>query len=154
MRNLNRHKLLKSLNLLCHFLQEKYKINYGGCCFLSYLIAKHLHKLGIDYNLVIYDSEEKNISCIEYEVLNKKPNIKCNESVTGYNSSNHYCIQIVGAGIVNDEEGECYKYIIPKVSYKSILWIYNNSDWNEYYKTKYNDIIKGIINAFFKEYEK
>jgi hypothetical protein len=121
---------------------------------LSYLIAKHLDKLGVRYDLVIYDSCEKDASCIEYEVLNKHSNKGMRNSVTGNHACNHYCIQITGAGIVNDDEEECYKYVIPTVSPRNIKWIYNHSRWNDCYDVQHNKTIKNIVKHFFKEYEK
>lgn len=156
MRKLNCHNLLKNLNSLCKFLNETYCINQGGCCFVASLIAKHLDKLGIKYDLVIYDHYKKHEDLIEYEIVNCHRNTSISSSVTGYCGCYHYCLRIKGAGVVNEnnsqEETE-YQYIISKISYKNIKWIYKNSKWNDSYDTKYNKVVRNIVKEFFKEYE-
>lgn len=154
MRKLNLHSLRKSLNSLCNFLHDNYQVNCGGCCFIAYLIARHLDRLGIEYSLVIYDFFEKDQVCIEYEVLKKHKNKGVNNSVTGLNSCHHYCLQIRGAGVVNLDEECGHRYIISGVTYKNIRWIYENSYWNECYDIQHNKTIRNIVKEFFKEYEK
>lgn len=119
MRKLNCHSLLKSLNSLCKFLDDTYDVNLGGCCFLAAIIAKHLDKLGLDYDLVVYDYYEKDQASIEHEVIARHRNKSVSKSVTGRNSCNHYCLNLRGAGIVNGNDDEDdHQYIIPGVSYK------------------------------------
>ena len=48
--------LVKEVNRICNKLQNKYDINYGGCCYVAYLIKKHLERLGISSELVIVDT--------------------------------------------------------------------------------------------------
>ena len=155
MRKLNCHSLLRNLNSLCKFLDETYSVNLGGCCFLASLIARHLDKLNIKYDLVIYDNYAKDRVCIEHEVISCRKNKGLNNSVTGYYSCNHYCLQIRGAGIINGDDCKSeHRYSIPDVSYKNIRWIYKNSSWNDCYEVQHNKTIKNIVKEFFKEYEK
>lgn len=154
MRKLNIHNLLTSLNALCDFLHEAYNVNLGGCCFLAAVIARHLDRLGIEYNLVIYDYYRKDKTSIEHEVISCHKNSTFYNSVTGKYSCNHYCIQLKGAGIINGDEECAYQYVIPNVSYKNIRWIHRNSCWNSVYKVRHNKTIKNIVKEFFKEYEK
>lgn len=156
MRKLNCHSLARSLNSLCKFLHDTYSVNYGGCCFLAYLIAQHLDQLGLEYDLVIYDDCHKDRVSIEHEVLSRHRNKGFHNSVTGPHSCSHYCLQLRGAGVINsddDDEGE-HRYTIPDVSYKNIRWIYRNSEWNSRYEVRHNKTIKNIVKEFFKEYEK
>lgn len=156
MRKLNCHSLLKNLNSLCKFLDETYYVNSGGCCFLASLIAKHLDRLHIKYDLVIYDDYVRDRLCIEHEVITCRKNKGLNNSVTGHHSCNHYCIQLRGAGVINGDD-DCsreHRYTIPDVSCKNIRWIYKNSEWNDCYEVQHNKTIKNIVKEFFKEYEK
>ena len=103
MRKLNCHRLLRNLNSLCKFLDDTYDVNSGGCCFLASLIAKHLDKLNIKYNLVVYDCCTKNRLCIEQEVISCHKNKGFRNSITGRYSCNHYCLQLKGAGVINSD---------------------------------------------------
>lgn len=156
MRNLSYYSLLKNLNSLCRFLDETYNVNMGGCCYLASLIAKHLDKLNIKYDLIIYDNYSRNRENIKYEVISRRRNKGLNNSVTGRYSCNHYCIRLRGAGVINGngDYTEEHRYSIPNISYKNIRWIYKNSRWNKCYKVQYNKTIKNIVKEFFKNYEK
>ena len=46
-------KLVKDLNVLCDRLDYDYNINYGGCCFVAYLLMKNFESIGIHPTLVI-----------------------------------------------------------------------------------------------------
>ena len=128
----------------------------GGCCYLASLIAKHLDKLNIKYDLIIYDNYSRNRENIKYEVISRRRNKGLNNSVTGRYSCNHYCIRLRGAGVINGngDYTEEHRYSIPNISYKNIRWIYKNSRWNKCYKVQYNKTIKNIVKEFFKNYEK
>ena len=156
MRNLSYYSLLKNLNSLCRFLDETYNVNMGGCCYLASLIAKHLDKLNIKYDLIIYDSYSRNRENIKCEVISRRRNKGLNNSVTGRYSCNHYCIRLRGAGVINGngDYTEEHRYSIPNISYKNIRWIYKNSRWNKCYEVQYNKTIKNIVKEFFKNYEK
>ena len=158
MRKLNCHSIQKRINSLCEFLNETYSVNYGGCCFLAFLIARHLDKLGLKYNLVIYDYYIKDQTQIKHEVTSCHRNKGFKNSVTGDYACDHYCLQLRGAGILNGCDyrysSNYYRYSIPDISYKNIRWIYRNSSWNDYYEVRHNKTIKNIVNKFFKEYEK
>ena len=156
MRNLSYYSLLKNLNSLCRFLDETYNVNMGGCCYLASLIAKHLDKLNIKYDLIIYDNYSRNRENIKCEVISRRRNKGLNNSVTGRYSCNHYCIRLRGAGVLNGngDYTEEHRYSIPNISYKNIRWIYKNSRWNKCYKVQYNKTIKNIVKEFFKNYEK
>ena len=128
----------------------------GGCCYLASLIAKHLDKLNIKYDLIIYDNYSRNRENIKCEVISRRRNKGLNNSVTGRYSCNHYCIRLRGAGVINGngDYTEEHRYSIPNISYKNIRWIYKNSRWNKCYKVQYNKTIKNIVKEFFKNYEK
>lgn len=154
MRRLNVHSLRKSINNLCEFLDKEYKVNLGGCCLIASIIAKYLEKLGIGYELVIFDMIEKDENLIQKEILNKRKNGSYLTSVTGYHTCSHYCINILGAGTVNEGDyNDCKEYIIKNVPSKNIKWIYDYGNWNKEYDTSNTSTIKNIFKNFFKKYE-
>lgn len=156
MRNLNIHSLRRSINNLCDFLEQEYFINHGGYCFIAYVIAKQLDKLGIAYKLIIYDYHKRNSNCIQYEVHNKVKNRTYSSSVTGNYCCSHYSLHIIGAGEVNNGrfERDMFRYSIEDIHSSNIHWIYKTSSWNSDYNRKNNKTIKNIVKMFFKKYEK
>lgn len=157
--------LVDKLNGLCEFFDNSYNINYGGCCFVSSIIAKHLDNLGIKYNLIIFDQEERNEEGVIYNVQNNCRKYE-KDSVVGWNlTCAHYCIEIIdsdkiiGEGLINcktkyTESGNYYKFTIPRINHENIDWIYKNGDWNNTYKYHlYNNLISNIIRELFTEYE-
>lgn len=150
MQFLNIHDLSRNLNKLCESLKDIYDINYGGCCYISYLIAFHLDKLSIKYDLIIYDNKGRNETQMNKEILHMT--LPC--STTGNDTCNHYCIKIKGAKIINNEfyHNEV-KYIIRNINSKHIKWIYKHGKWNRRYDINNNKYVKGIFNSFFLKYE-
>lgn len=146
-------KLCKRVNILCNSLDDLYNVNFGGCCFLAYLIAKHLDKLDIPYKLVIFDYSDKDIKSIKEEVCNCSKNNDIRSSVTGKFSCNHYCLRITNIGTINESNFDSNQYVIDNISYKNILWLYKKGSWNSRYNIEYNKTIKNLVKEFFKEYE-
>lgn len=146
---------IKELNEICKRLDDRYDINSGGCCYLAYLIAKHLDKLGIQYELKIFDSFYRDTRAINEEVRFKKCN-NTSDSVVGPYSCNHYYIHIINIGDVNDAYDDFYDkqlFSITKIKATNIRWIYKLGNWNDCYNTKHNRYVSKIINKFFKKYE-
>lgn len=147
--------LIERLNSLCEFLDNSFDVNCGGCCLISSFIAEHLDNLNIKYNLIIFDNDDKDVDSIIHEVQNNEYS-NDNNSVVGYNTSSHYCIEINDELINCSEkysEGNYYKFRIPNVTYSDILWIYDEGCWNDNYDTDYSETIENIINNFFSIYE-
>jgi len=154
MRALNVHKLVDNLNLLCENLVSSYNINKGGCCFIAYLIARHLDRLKLSYQLIVYSDEKKNILGISHEVFSMVKNFKEEDSsVTGYNTCYHYAIYLEGGGIINPEECN-HTYYIGGLSSKNIKWVYKIGHWNSEYNIHFNRNIQKIVNSFFSKYSK
>lgn len=154
MRRLELIALRDSINNLCDFLSTEYNINNGGCCFIASLLAEHLEKLQIDYELIIYSILNKDITDIQFEISNQVKNKTSNKSATGRFACNHYTININGIGEVNSGQFKyCYRYKIIHITSKNIKWIYRNSRWNEDYNTCNNKTIKNIVKSFFEQYE-
>lgn len=142
--------------MLCHELACKYSVNFGGCCYIACEIAKHFDRLGLKYELRIYDNYRKNINAINNEVRRKRRNNSDIESVVGIYSCSHYFLWLEGAGVINSD-AEYFKgwrvYSITNVNHTHIRWIYKVSCWNDEYDTDNNPKIKKIINSYFKPYE-
>lgn len=146
--------LIERLNSLCEFLDNSFGINCGACCLIASYIAKHLDNLDITYNLIIFDSDDRDEDSVISEIRNNKRDINGN-SVVGLNTCSHYCIEIEDDIINRGEkyDDDYYKFRIPNIKYKDIEWIYKKGDWNDRFNTYYCDCIKGIINNFFSIYE-
>lgn len=151
MRAINVHDLKNSLDQLCQCLDNLYSINCGGCCYVAYLIACHLDRLKVKYDLIIYDDSKKDVLDVSFSILNRElPN-----SVTGKKTCMHYCISISGSGVIN--EGSFFrwkKHTIKGITSKNLKWLYRNGAWNRTYNRKDSKCVKGIIDSFFLKYEK
>lgn len=156
MRRLNVHSIAKQLNMLCSGLISRYNINCGGCCFIASEIAKHFDRLGLKYELRIYDNCGKNQEAISKEVRRKCKNNSDIDSVVGCYCCSHYFLWLEGAGAIN-EDVEYFRgwtaYSIKDARYSNIKWIYRVSTWNSCYDTSNNQKIKKIINSYFEPYE-
>lgn len=156
MSNINTSRLIITLNELCKYLNNTYNINSGGCCYVSYLIAKHLELLDIPFEFVISNIDSKDKEAVYYEINNKEHNDNQEESVTGMHSCTHYFIKINDYYINGDkyaDEDNYYIYTFDDIPSDVIYWIYINSDWNNEYSKNLNNIIRGYIKNFFKEYK-
>lgn len=151
------NQLRKNLNKLCKDLNRDYSINSGGCCFVAFVIASHLYRLGIPYKFIICDESKKCRKDILHELNNQVNNYYLErDSVTGEECCNHYCLRIEG-GYINGSyyisNNYYHKYSFKNITPDVIEWVYETGDWNDFYLTKYNNKIKKIINKFFKDYE-
>lgn len=155
MRNLNVHSLRRSLNDLCLQLNNKYLINNGGCCFVAYLIAFHLDRLGLRYKLLIFTNELKDDISILSEVHSKVKNNSRRTSVVGSGTCNHYALYLEGGGTINVGGFSILpnKYLVEDINSSNIKWIYRSGRWNPKYNIHNNRIIRKTFNAFFNGYE-
>lgn len=141
--------LCRSINSLCVYLKETYLINCGGCCYVAYLIAKHLDKLNIKYDLVIDNCSSKNKFHITEEIISHNINLLKENSVIGEYTCNHYSLRLKSIGIINKGYKNNYRYFIPNINHNHIKWIYDNGSWNDCYDVRNNNVIEKIINSFF-----
>lgn len=155
MRDLNIHSLQRSLNELCWRLNRKYSINSGGCCFVAYLIAFHLDRLGLRYKLLIFTREVKDDFGISSEVHSKVRNNSKKISIVGAGTCNHYALYLEGGGTINVGGFDTLlnKYLIEDINSSNIKWIYRSGRWNPEYNIHNNRIIRKTFNAFFNGYE-
>lgn len=156
MRQLNVHRIVTDLNLLCEQLERDYNINRGACCYVAYVIAKHLDKFHIKYNLQVTDCYSKNEDGINREVQQRMKNTCGEDSVVGMNTCIHYYLNVSGGGNVNEGEPDDDEivYTITEVNHRNIGWIYKHGSWNRCYKRKNNKLIKNLISSYFRQYGK
>lgn len=146
MRQLNVHKLVENLNELCQTLTDEYSINYGGCCYVAYEIAKHLDRFHISYELRVLN---------DYPISLGKSNREL-DLISGSNVCCHYYLVIHGGGSVNRGSfgSRYHTYVITGINHRNLNWIYRISNWNSVYKRKNNKLIKKIISLHFRQYGK
>lgn len=147
-------ELLDKINVICQDFDECYDLNSGGCCFAASIIAKYLDKYDIEYYLVVNDCFKKNRKSVINEIKNRKLNRLVKNSITGYNSCNHYYLFVPAYGDINNNDGERTHSIIIKVNHKDIAWIYKKGDWNSCYDTDNNKEFINLIKSIFENYEK
>lgn len=155
MRSLNVHSLQRSLNNLCLQLDKKYFINNGGCCFVAYLIAFHLDRLGLRYRLLIFTDVSKDEISISSEVHSRVKNTSKRTSIVGLKTCHHYALYLEGGGVINAGGFNRLpnKYLIEDITSSDIKWIYRSGVWNSKYNVHNNRIVRKAFNAFFNDYE-
>lgn len=152
-KNGNLEKLLNDLNTVCYDLHTKYFINFGGCCYVAYIIAKRLEKLHIRYKFVISD----------YEFYGDIPSsLKCRKSIksrdnnfTYMDTRCHYYLEINNK-YINPmyNHGRYDSVSIGWINSDDILYLYKKGSWNNSFKHKYIPNIEKSINLVFNNYEK
>ena len=148
-------ELANELNKFFENLNYKYKINYGGCCYVAYLIARELEKRHIKYKLMCEYENYGKIYNLKHECSILKYNLKNRLSIdnnTTINFGMHIFIKVnkylINKGdIVNDSKVVC----IPNVNSVDIYNAYNNIEWNYRFNTFYKNTIKNRIVNKFKE---
>lgn len=152
---INLHRIVRDLNLICKQLDDDYDVNCGGCCYIAYLISKHLDKLHLKYKLCVLNCFQKSEKEICKEVQQRITNREESKSVSGFNTCNHYYILLHGGGAINfgDFEGEYFLHKIDNINHNHIKWIYDSGLWNDRYDTDNNKLIKKKIKRYFQQYE-
>lgn len=151
MRKLNVHSLCISLDRLCERLEKDYAINHGGCCYVSYLIARKLTFLGINYKLVIMD---KSIDSSDFDRIIRRNKPYVLTQISKENTRCHYCL-LVNNTLINRGDFDDIPYCsLSNISYKEIYKIYRDGWWNSLYDRLNNDFVKKEINRFFRHYVK
>lgn len=147
----NLRKLVSDLNTLCDRLDEDYNINFGGCCYVAYILMRNFESIGVHPTLVIesdcdeIDGEEF-LNCVHDRVD------ECNG--LGYNTCCHYFVHIPKIGYVNS--GNFSRDSLNKfkgLTSKDVQWIYKTGDWNSCYETKNNAMVGRKIKQVFRKYE-
>jgi len=131
---------------------DRFDLFSGGCCFSAYALAKNLKKLGVKYNVVLYQYDE---------ILNEK---KFNKAINGEGVA-HVAIEvdlgglkwIIGncAGIYIYFHRFGYEYNIrsyKRINPMELLQAYRHNDWNPYYNRECNGPLMRDINAIVEKY--
>lgn len=130
--------LADRLNKLCEFLDEAYNINAGGCCFITYCLARLLKKDKFKFKIVIYDD------CRIRE-----------KTFTNVSSSHtHYGI-LLGDYPINGGDYFCdpslFQSTFSKVKISEILEHYKNNRWNHSYNHQKNSFISKTLKVFYDD---
>ena len=148
----NLENLVEDLNVLCDRLDQDYNINFGGCCFVAYLIMKHFEKIGLHPTLII-ESDCENIDQDDFLdcVHTRSGNCQGLKDQTCY----HYFIYIpeINKYINSGEIYEDYLYEFQGLSAKDVHWIYKTGDWNNNYNRKNSSMVGRKIAQVFRKYE-
>lgn len=130
------------MNNLCNYLNTFYHINYGGCCYTAYCIAKMLEQVNLKFSLVVFD---KDYEVQSFDYLRDLPE-----------SMEHYAI------VLNDQETVRYlnceledfqtHYQTYQTNSLEILDYYLNNSWNDKYDRKNNPIVQEQIEKFCYEF--
>lgn len=142
---------IEKLSAYCH---DKYNINWGGCCYFAYLLARELEKIGVRYKLVIEDDQSGFKRLKKLDVRNSIRNKQecCNGNTLS--SCCHYTLQIDGVIVNNEGCRNYYDYLIVGcVKPEEIEWLYKVGSWNNCYKTRHNKIVEQLVVKTFKKYE-
>lgn len=139
------YHLIKKIDKLCQELDNDYDINQGGCCFITYCIAKVLENYDIPYKIIIFDVYDEIEDYFDLE--------ECEEPVY------HYTIFIPFYDFIINL-GECdrcnFYYNTFESDSQKILNYYNyhnnQGNWNTTYDTLNNKYILGkfkqLLNGF------
>lgn len=127
---------IKLLNSFLDYLNWRYDINSGGCCFVAYCVAKNLEDRHISFEVVINNERTKEKLTPDYCI---------NNSI----SANHVFIKC-SEGFINKGNYSVKKNMFVKLSSSELYNYYKSSQWNTYYKKRNNRSINQLINKFFK----
>lgn len=148
----NLENLVKDLNTLCDRLDQDYNINFGGCCFVAYLMMKHFEKIGLHPILVIESDcekidEDNFLECVH----TRSGNCQGLKDQTCY----HYFIYIpeIDEYVNLSEFYEDYIYKFQGLSAKDVHWIYKTGNWNSNYNRKNSPMVGRKIAQVFRKYE-
>ena len=127
------------LNELCRVLHDKYTINWGGCAFVAYCIARNLSERNIPYKVVLFGAMTAK-SMIRISYACGHASIMAEEKFL-INPYSIYGIRIPDESIVD-------------LTPKELLAYYKNAkgSWNNDYDVKLNSTVSRQINNFFKNY--
>ena len=137
------YKLASKLNKLCDFLHKNFLINYGGCCYVAYCVAKLLEENGFEFSLIVFD-QRYNLKT--YYDLAELPESMDHYAITLKQDEYNY------EAINCDEDDFDFSYQLFNTTSDAILQHYNEKEWNKDYKTYFNKIVQDIIEEAYYEF--
>lgn len=125
------------LNELCRVLHDKYTINWGGCAFVAYCIARNLSEHNIPYKVVLFgrmtaeDMIRTNYACSHASIMAEEKFLINPYSIYVANTLDEHMVNLTP---------------------KELLAYYKNAkgSWNNNYDVKLNSTVSRQINNFFK----
>lgn len=146
------------LSKLFKYLDSRYYINSGGCCYVALILARELERLNIKYQLVIYNDKDINSRTRKLPIRRAIKNRDlCQTLGIGRNVCIHYAIATSELGVLNPDDCDKDPYLksisLATINSSDIEWIYKTGDWNRCYKKKFNKIVRDHIHLVFKSYE-
>lgn len=132
------------INLLNDFftkLNSILKINYGGCCYVTYTLVRYCEQHNIPYS-VIFADDDNIFYNVERKIINRSKNgIFSN----GEYSCNHIYLKI-GKYEINKNRKYNYKFISKNISAKDLLWVYQKGNWSDIYDRSNNNLLGKFLN--------
>lgn len=146
------------LSKLFNYLDSRYYINSGGCCYVALVLARELERLNIKYHLVVYNDEGINSRTRKLLIRGAIKSRGLYQTIgIGKNVCVHYAIATSELGVLNssdcDENPRLKSISLATINSSDIEWVYKTGDWNRCYNTKFNKIVKDCIHLAFKGYE-
>ena len=141
----NLSELASQLNNLCKDLDDQIHINWGGCCYVTYCIAKLLELDGVEFSVIVFDDE--------FKLMSYKNFIDIPQAMA------HYAIMLGNEvnlnSVINAEEDDYVVYFKKfKTTAQDILIHYEENDWNPYYDTDNNKYVLNTIEEYYYEFTK
>ena len=149
-------ELIETINSVAALCDEQFSINWGGCCYFAYLVARELDKRKIKYKLAIEDWTfskkfvKRNRLKARKAIKNRSANVEGNSLVY----CNHFTLQIDGELVNYEPEYGSEVIIVSFINAEDIDWIYKTGSWNSCYKTENNAIVEHLVTKAFDKYEK
>lgn len=121
---MSRKELFKEVNELCRYLDNKYNINCGGCCFVAACLAEQLESKRIPFEIIHYDL----YGC-------------------------HYAIKVSDRYLnrCDYRKHEITEYL--NLTSEELFLRYYEETWSSTYNSDHNDFVKDSIKSVFSKYE-
>lgn len=131
------------MNTLCESLHTLYDINFGGCCYTAYCIAKALEQFNVEFSLVVFDRIQ---------------NLKYIKSIKDLHGSVDHCAIVLPDNankyqMINCDSEDfkgCYQTYATSSS--EILEYYLSNEWNDRYNSDYNTLVQHQIERICYEF--
>lgn len=146
-----RKAFILALNEKINEFVHKKRLFAGGCCYSAYLLADILTRMGIKYNVVLFQSNENADETYFYDAVD---------------GCDHVAIEVrIGAKrlIIGDYSGITDEYKVWNTRYvmrryheitpSMIFEAYCDNEWNWEYKTSNNPSLKKNLNRIAEKYQ-
>lgn len=120
---MTRKQLFSAINELCRDLDNKYRINSGGCCYIAAIIAKNLEEYCIPFKVVHFETY-----------------------------GTHYAIMVSDRRLNGAKWPFRGFDEIVEMNSSRLFEIYYENEWNEVYSTEHNSEVNELISNLFKKY--